>query len=95
MQNLLVGLSKYIFVILMSFFVFFSYITMNEGNRKQHKSILKLQGINMYLLQFIAFFIIYVNEKDNKIILFYGGMVIMFILLRGIYDAAYGNSYNK
>ena len=95
MQNIFFGISKYLFIFLMSFFVFFSYIIMRDKNQQSHKPALFIQSVMMFVLHFTGFLIILMNTRDNTIVLFYGGQLVLFILLRGIYSIAFEELYSK
>lgn len=95
MQNLFIGISKYLFIILIAFFVFFSFIILREKKNRSHKAALTVQGLMMYLFHLIAYIVIYLNTEDNTIILFYGAQLIFFIIFRGLYDVVYDKSYNR
>lgn len=95
MQNLFVGISKYLFIILMAFFVFFSFIIMRDRNGKSIKTALFIQSSMMYLFHLIAFAVIYLSTYENSIIIFYGAQLVFLIIFRGMYDVFYDKKYNK
>lgn len=95
MQNLFIGISKYLFIILMAFFVFFSFIILRDRKDASHKTAIRIQSMMMYLFHLIAYAVIYLNTQDNTIILFYGGQLIFLIIFRGLYDVIYDKSYSK
>lgn len=94
MQNLFTGISKYFFIILMSFFVFFSFIIMRDKNNKSHKAALFVQSFMMYTFHFIGFIIILMNTQKNTVVLFYGAQLILFIILHGVYSLIYEDKYS-
>ncbi len=94
MENLLIGISKYIFAILMAFFVFFSYLIMSDRKRER-TAIIYLQSIFMYIFHFVAYIIIYLNEKNIRVVIFYIAQLMMLIIIRGTYRVAYHRTYNK
>ncbi len=95
MQDLFIGISKYLFVIIMSFFVLFSFIIMRDRNRKTHPKALSLQTVMIFLFHLIAYIVIFMNIHDNTIILFYGAQIVMFIVFRKIYDVLYEDNYSR
>lgn len=95
MQDIFFGISKYLFVILMSFFVFFSYIIMRDKNNASHKAALGVQSAMMFVLHFIGFLIILMKTQDKTIVLFYGAQLVMLILLRGLYGLIFDDFYSK
>ena len=95
MQDLFIGLSKYLFVIIMSFFVLFSFIIMRDKNRKTHHTALSLQFVMIILFHLIAYMVIFFKTQDNTLMIFYGAQLIMLIVFRKIYDILYENNYSK
>ena len=95
MQDIFYGISKYLFVILMSFFVFFSYIIMRDKNNASHRAAFSVQSAMMYVLHFIGFLIILMKTQNKTIVLFYGAQLIMLILLRGLYGLIFDDLHSK
>lgn len=95
MQNLFMGMSKYLFIILMAFFVCFSFLIMRDRKKGTPKAALVLQNIMMYLFHLIAYIVIYIHTKEATIILFYGAQIIFFVIFRGLHDVLYSKKYNK
>lgn len=107
MENLFLGLSKYLFIIVLAFYDLFSFIVLIEPKQKkkrgkqiqkrsnQHKAALRVQTCMLFVFHLLAYINLFLNTKDPTIILFYGGQVVFFILLRGLYGVLYENDYNK
>lgn len=96
MENLFIGVSKYLFIILMAFFVFFSFIVISDGkNKRTHKAALMVQTMMMFVFHLIAYIVIYLNTKNNTVIIFYGAQVIFLVIFRGLHDVFYEKVYNK
>ena len=95
MQDLFIGISKYVFIILMGFFVYFSFLLMRDKNGKVAKSISAMQSAMMYLFHFIAFIVIFLATEQNSTIIFYGAQLVFFIIFRGMHEVFYGKKYNK
>lgn len=95
MQNLFIGISKYLFIILIAFFVFFSFIILRDRKNNAHKAALTIQSLMMYLFHLIAYIVIYLNTEDNTVILFYGAQLIFFIIFKGLYEVFYDKAYNR
>lgn len=95
MQNVFIGISKYIFILLMAFFVLFSFIIMRDKNGKIMKKALITQSMMMYLFHLMAYIVIYLSTYENSIIIFYGVQLIFFVIFRGMYDVFYDKKYNK
>ena len=95
MQDLFIGISKYIFIILIAFFVYFSFLLMRDKNGKVAKSALAIQSTMMYLFHLIAFIVLFLSTNENTIIIFYGAQLVFLIIYRGMHDVFYGKKYSK
>lgn len=96
MENLFLGVSKYLFIILMAFFVLFSFIILADKNgKKNHKAALAVQSMMMYVFHLVAYIAIYINTKNNTVIIFYGAQVIFLVIFRGLHGVFYENEYHK
>lgn len=106
MENLFLGISKYLFIIVLAFFDLFSFVVLADTNkkvikngrvvkRKQHKAALFIQSSMIYVFHLLAYINIYLNTKDATVIIFYGAQVILFVVLKGLHGVFYENDYNK
>lgn len=96
MENLFLGVSKYLFILLMAFFVLFSFIILADKNgKKNHRAALEIQSMMMYVFHLIAYIAIYINTKNGTVIFFYGAQVIFLVIFRGFHGVFYENSYHK
>ena len=95
MENLFIGISKYLFIILMAFFVFLSFIVLSDGKKRSHKAALFVQMMMMFVFHLAAYMVIYLNTKNNTVIIFYGAQVIFLVIFRGLHDVFYEKVYNK
>lgn len=96
MENVFLGVSKYLFIILMAFYVFFSFIILaDKKGKKKHKAALFIQSMMMYVFHLVAYMVIYINTKNSTVIIFYGAQLIFFVIFRGMHSVFYENIYNK
>ena len=95
MNNLFIGISKYLFIILMAFFVFFSFIVLADNKKRSHKAALFIQTMMMFILHLAAYIVIFINTENNTMIIFYGAQVIFLVIFRGLHDVFYEKDYNK
>lgn len=95
MNNLFIGISKYLFIILMAFFVFFSFIALADNKKRSHKAVLFMQTMMMFLLHLAAYIVIFINTGNNTVIIFYGAQVIFLVIFRGLHDVFYEKDYNR
>lgn len=96
MENVFLGVSKYLFIILIAFFGLFSFIILADKNgQKNHKAAVTLQSMMIYIFHLIAYINIYINTNNNTVIIFYGAQLIFLIIFRGLHGVFYENEYNK
>lgn len=95
MENLFIGISKYMFTILMAFYVFLSFIVLQDKNHKSHKSAYNLQVAITFIIHLMGNVIIYMNSPKDYVVIFYGVQVIFFVIFRGLFNVFYEKTYNK
>ena len=95
MKNLFVVTTKYSFILLMAFFVFLSFVILDDRKGKSHKAAIRLQSAMMYTMHFMGFAIIYMNTNKDSVVVFYGAQVIYFVVFKGLMSVIYEEYYNK
>lgn len=90
-MRLIVELTKYIMFFLMGNYTYFSFRVLRYRNKeKQDKYYTMLTGI-IFALHFIGYFTLYIQIRSDRILLLYGGEVILFALILIFYRAFYPN----
>ncbi|MGC4019744.1 MAG: FtsW/RodA/SpoVE family cell cycle protein [Muricomes sp.] len=89
MVNILVELSKYIIIILMSVYTFSCFSVFAQAYEEDKKWILLRQNILMFLMQFTAYFVMYLQIKEKKLLFFYGAQLLLLIAVLVFYRILY------
>ena len=79
MVNIVVELSKYIMIILMAVYTFSCFSIFAQVYEEDKKWILIRQNVLMFLIQFTAYLVMYLQTKEKKLIFFYGAQVVLLI----------------
>ncbi len=95
MQNLFIVTAKYMFIILLAFYVFLSFIVLRDRKRQSHKAALSVQSLIIYAIHLCGFIIIYMNLERDSVVIFYGAQLIYFIVLKGMFGVIYEKYYHK
>ena len=78
MVNIIIELSKYIIIIMITMYTFmcFSIFGFQDPDRK--KGMLRNQNILMFMIHIIAFLIMYLETDDIRLLAFYLMQVVLF-----------------
>ncbi len=89
MVNIVVELSKYLIIILMGIYTFSCFSVFAKESEEEKKWVLLRQNILMFLIHFIAYFVIYLKVHEKKIVVFYFVQVLFFMLVIILYRVLY------
>ena len=89
MVNIVVELSKYIMIILMAVYTFSCFSIFAQVYEEDKKWILIRQNVLMFLIQFTAYLVMYLQTKEKKLIFFYGAQVVLLIAVLVLYRVLY------
>lgn len=92
MVNILVELSKYVIILLMSIYTFSCFSVFAKVYEEDKKGILIRQNVLMFLLQFTAFGVMYLQTKKPELMYFYGAQVLLLIAVLVLYRIFYPNA---
>lgn len=91
MENLVIQLSKYIIIILFTMYTFYCFTMFRNNNKERRKRICRYQGILMYLIHLICHLLLFLNTKEQQILILYG-IEFAFLIIAGlIYKGVYKN----
>lgn len=89
MKEIFFELSKYIFIFLIMYYTYASYRGSVMRNEEKKKRICLMQNIIMFIIHFMGYLILYLqNEKIEYAILYLGQFVLFFVILV-VYDVFY------
>ena len=95
MVELFTNISKYIFILLIGFYTYCSFIVLIGGREKKHNAAYHLQNLTMYTIHFVAYCIIFANNKTLEIIILYIAQVVYFWVTKAIFNICYGKKFSK
>lgn len=94
MSQIIIALIKYINIILILLFALYSFKTIGSGQEEKKKKHYIIQYLCIFFLLTFSFSAIYLSVLEDKIILFYGFILIYFVFTIGFLGVFYPN-YNK
>lgn len=77
MVNIIVELSKYVIILLMICYTFSCFSVFIQRNTKRKKSILLRQNILMFLMQFVAYIVMFLQTEEMELLFFYLAQLIL------------------
>ena len=89
MVNLLTQLSRYILIILAAVYAMKCFTVFRSKHAWDRGSVYMTQNILMFMIHFICYLLIFLNERDFKILAFYMFQVVFFIATLVLYSVMY------
>lgn len=89
MTSFYLVLAKYLMIVLMALYTWESFSALKKRKLSAAKGIYVRQNILIYLLHFIGFSIIYINNPADEIIIYYGIQLIYFVIVLGVFPIIY------
>lgn len=94
MSQIIIALIKYVNIVLILLFALFSFKTIGNAVEEKKRKYFIIQYLCMFFLLTFSFAAIYLTVLEDKIIIFYGLILLYFIVLIGFLGFFYQN-YNK
>ena len=91
MVNIIIELSKYIIIFLMTAYTFSCFSIFVQEYEESESHILIRQNILMFLIHFMAYMVMYLKTGEQKLIVFYVCQVVYFIAVIVLYRIIYPN----
>ena len=91
MVNIMIQLSKYIIIILMAAYTFSCFSIFTRNYEDEEKRVLIRQDVLIFLLQFIAFAIMYLAADDRRILFLYATLAVVLLAVILLYNLIYPN----
>lgn len=88
-MNLIVELIKYFMILLLAIYTYNSFNVFRFKNKKHQSKIYTMLTIIIFILHFIGYFTLYLQNPSNKLLFLYGGEVLLFILVLVLYQLCY------
>lgn len=88
-MNLIVELVKYMMILLIGIYSYYSFYIFRHKNKKiQNRSYLFLT-VNVFLLHFIGYFTLFLQTMEEKLVYLYCAELILFVLILVLYELIY------
>lgn len=91
MVNIIVELSKYIIILMMGVYTFSCFSIFVQEYIEDEKHVLIRQNVLMFLIQFMAYMVMYLKTNEQKLIFFYLAQVVLMIAVIALYSIIYPN----
>ena len=79
MINIVIQLSKYIIIALMAAYTFSCFSVFTKNYEDEERRVLIRQNVLMFLMQFIAFAVMYLSTDDMRILFIYAALMIVLL----------------
>ena len=89
MINILVQLSKYIIIALMAAYTFSCFSVFTRNYEDEERRVLTRQDVIIFLMQFIAFAVMYLTMEDMRILFIYAALMIVLLAVILFSSAGY------
>lgn len=89
MVNIIVEVSKYLIIILMAIYTFSCFSIFTKEYEEEERSVLVRQNIVMFLMQFLAYLIMYLKTGELKMLFFYAVQVVLLLAVILLYSVIY------
>ncbi len=88
-MNLVVELIKYMMLLLIGIYTYYSFTVFRFKNKRQQDRIYGFLTTILFVLHFIGYFTLYMQSADVKMIYLYGGEVLLLVFVLLSYQALY------
>ena len=89
MVNIIIELSKYLMIILITMYTFICFTIFGYQDPYKKKSLLRNQNVLMLMIHIIAFLIMYLETEDIKMVVFYAMQVVLLATTILLYTLLY------
>jgi cell division protein FtsW (lipid II flippase) len=88
-MNLIAELTKYIMILLIGIYTFYSFQVLRYKNLRMQNLCYKVMTVIIFLLHFVGYFTLYLQLKSNKLLYLYAGQVVLFVMVLVVYRIVY------
>lgn len=88
-MNLIVELIKYLMILLIGIYTYYSFTVFRFKNKKSQNHIYTILTILIFILHFIGYGALLLQIQTFKLVVLYGGEVLLFILVLALYRVFY------
>ena len=87
--NIIVEVSKYLIILLMAIYTFSCFSIFTKEYEEDEKSVILRQNIVMFLMQFLAYMVLYLKTGEKKLVFFYASQVVLLLAVILLYNVIY------
>jgi peptidoglycan glycosyltransferase len=88
-MNLIVELIKYMMIFLMGIYTYYSFNVFRYRSKREQDKAYTILTIIIFMLHFIGYFTLFIQIQSEKIVILYGGEVLLFIMVLALYRIFY------
>lgn len=88
-MNLVIELTKYLLILLIGIYTYYSFQVLRYKSKGRQDKGYRIMTWTIFALHFVGHFTLYLQVQNDKIVLLYGGEVLLFILILSLYQAFY------
>lgn len=89
MVNIIVELSKYLMILMISIYTFECFAVFGFEDEQTRESILKRQNSLMFMIHFVAFLVMFIQTEEPEMLKFYGMQVVLLWAVIFLYTKIY------
>ena len=91
MENVIIQLAKYVIIILFTIYTFYCFTMFRGGNKERQKRVCRYQSSLMYLIHLICHLLLFLDLKEQRILVLYSLEVVFLFVAGIIYKGVYKN----
>jgi len=88
-MNLIVELIKYVMILLMGIYTYYSFNVFRYKSKREQDKAYSILTIIIFILHFIGYFTLFIQIQSEKLVILYGGEVLLFIMVLALYRIFY------
>jgi len=88
-MNLIVELIKYLMILLMGIYTYYSFNVFRYKSKREQDKAYTILTIIIFILHFIGYFTLFIQIQSEKLVILYGGEVLLFIMVLALYRIFY------
>jgi len=89
--NIIVEVSKYMIILLMTAYTFSCFSIFAQSYEEDEKRAYILQNVLMFMMQFLAYAVMYLKTEEHKLLLFFAVQVVLLVAVILLYSILYPN----
>ena len=89
MLDLIIELSKYIFIIFMGLYTLYCFRVLSDLEETEKRRLYTKQRVLLLTMHFMAYFIIFIKTYEMQVVIFYFAQIVFFIALQSLFRSIY------